>query len=82
MAKTPICILTADSKPLNDQILKRIISVTVTDNRANEADQLDITLDDSDGALELPRRGVKINCQLGFLGEGVTFQLTFYVFRE
>lgn len=71
MAKTPICILTADSKPLNDQILKRIISVTVTDNRANEADQLDITLDDSDGVLELPRRGVKINCQLGFLGEGV-----------
>ena len=71
MAKTPICILTADSKPLNDQILKRIISVTVTDNRANEADQLDITLDDSDGVLELPRRGVKINCQLGFVGEGV-----------
>lgn len=66
MIKTPICILTADNKPLNDQILKRIISVTVTDNRANEADQLDIVLDDSDGVLELPRRGVKINCQLGF----------------
>ena len=71
MVKMPICILTADSKPLNDQILKRIISVTVTDNRANEADQLDITLDDSDGVLELPRRGVKINCQLGFVGEGL-----------
>ncbi|MCH7306595.1 hypothetical protein MMO38_00340 [Acinetobacter sp. NIPH 1852] len=71
MIKTPICILTADSKPLNDQILKRILSVTVTDNRANEADQLDIVLDDSDGVLELPRRGVKINCQLGFVGEGV-----------
>lgn len=71
MVKTPICILTADSKPLNDLILQRIKSVTVTDNRANEADQLDITLDDSDGTLELPRRGVKINCQLGFVGEGV-----------
>lgn len=71
MVKTPVCILTADSKPLNDLILKRIISVTVTDNRANEADQLDITLGDSDGALELPRRGVKINCKLGFVGEGL-----------
>lgn len=71
MVKTPICILTADNKPLNDLILQRIISVTVTDNRANEADQLDIVLDDSDGVLELPRRGVKINCQLGFEGEGV-----------
>lgn len=71
MVKTPVCILTADSKPLNDLILKRIISVTVTDNRANEADQLDITLDDSDGTLELPRRGVKINCKLGFVGGGL-----------
>jgi len=71
MIKTPVCLLTVDSKPLNEQILKRIMSVTVTDNRANEADQLDITLDDSDGVLELPRRGVKINCQLGFVGEGM-----------
>lgn len=71
MVKTPICILTADNKPLNDLILQRIKSVTVTDNRANEADQLDIVLDDSDGVLDLPRRGVKINCQLGFEGEGL-----------
>lgn len=71
MVKTPICILTADNKPLNDLILQRIKSVTVTDNRANEADQLDIVLDDSDGVLELPRRGVKINCQLGFEGESL-----------
>lgn len=71
MIKTPICVLTADNQPLNEQIIKRIISVQVTDNRANEADQLDIVLDDSDGVLELPRRGVKINCQLGFEGEGL-----------
>lgn len=68
MTMTPRCILTADNKPLNASITSRIISVTVTDNRSGEADQLDITLDDHDGALELPRRGVKINCQLGFEG--------------
>lgn len=45
--------------------------MTVTDNRANEVDHLDITLDDSDKVLELPRRGVKTNCQLGFVGEGM-----------
>ncbi|MBJ8418771.1 contractile injection system protein, VgrG/Pvc8 family [Acinetobacter courvalinii] len=71
MPKIPVCILTADNKPLNDQITTRITSVTVTDNRANEADQLDIILNDTDGVLELPRRGVKINCQLGFEGEGL-----------
>lgn len=71
MLKTPICQLTVDNKPLNDLIQKRIISVHVTDNRADEADELSITLDDSDGKLELPKRGVKINCQLGFVGEGI-----------
>lgn len=69
MLKKPVCILTADNKPLNALIVARIISVDVTDNRADEADQLDITLDDHDGQLELPKRGVKINCQLGFAGE-------------
>lgn len=69
MIKTPLCILTADNVPLNAQIMKRIMSVTVTDNRANEADELSITLDDSDGLLELPKRGVKLNCKMGFKGE-------------
>lgn len=67
--KTPHCLITADNKPLNALITQRIISVTVTDNRSGEADQLDITLDDHDGVLELPRRGVKLNCKLGFVGD-------------
>ena len=69
MLKTPICILTADNKPLNEQINSRIISVTVTDNRADKADELSISIDDSDGLLELPKRGVRLNCKMGFIGE-------------
>lgn len=71
MIKTPVCIITANNQPLNALISSRIISVTVTDNRANEADELSIVLDDSDGALELPKRGVKLNCKMGFLGEDI-----------
>ena len=71
MIKTPVCIITANNKPLNAKIADRIISVQVTDNRANEADELSIVLDDFDGALELPKRGVKLNCQMGFLGESI-----------
>lgn len=71
MIKTPVCIITANNQPLNGLISSRIISVTVTDNRANEADELSIVLDDSDGALELPKRGVKLNCKMGFLGEDI-----------
>lgn len=72
MLKTPICLLTVDNKPLNDVIQQRILSVTVTDNRADEADQLDIVLDDSDGKLQLPKRGVTINCKLGFTDTKLT----------
>lgn len=79
MVKTPVCILTVDNKPLNDLIVQRIISVSLTDNRAKEADQLDIVLDDHDGKLELPKRGVKINCQLGFKGEPLTDKGDFIV---
>ena len=71
MIETPVCIITANNKPLNALISSRIISVTVTDNRANEADELSIVLDDSDGALELPKRGVKLNCKMGYLGENI-----------
>ncbi|MEF9955636.1 MAG: contractile injection system protein, VgrG/Pvc8 family [Acinetobacter sp.] len=69
--RMPICILTADDKPLNALITARIISVKVTDNRADEADQLEISLDDSDGALDFPKRGVKINCKLGWRGNSL-----------
>lgn len=71
MIKTPICLITANNKPLNQLISSRIISVTVTDNRANEADELSITLNDHDGVLELPKRGVRLNCQMGYLGESI-----------
>lgn len=71
MIKTPVCIITANNQPLNALISSRILSVQVTDNRANEADELSIVLDDSDGALELPKRGVKLNCKMGYLGEDI-----------
>lgn len=44
------------------------MSLTLTDNRGFEADQLDIELDDSDGKLVLPRRGAKIAVALGWQG--------------
>ncbi len=66
MTRTPLIRLTADNKPLNDKIMARLISLSVTDNKAKKADELAITLDDHDGALELPKRGVKLQCWLGY----------------
>ncbi|WP_049596827.1 phage late control D family protein [Yersinia nurmii] len=48
--------------------VERLLSLTLTDNRGFEADQLDIEFDDSDGQLALPRRGTSIEIALGWAG--------------
>jgi len=69
--RTPILKLTADSKPLNDQVMARIMTLSVTDNKNLDADELTLTLDDHDGALALPKRGVKLQCWMGFEDAGI-----------
>lgn len=69
--KKPVVQLTADNKPLSAELYRRLISLTVTDNKALEADELNITLDDSDGAVALPKRGVTLTVALGYVGEGL-----------
>ncbi|WP_341743110.1 contractile injection system protein, VgrG/Pvc8 family [Azonexus hydrophilus] len=50
---------------------KRLISLTHTDQRGFEADSLDIDLDDSDGALAMPAKGVEITLAFGWSGDGL-----------
>lgn len=69
--KKPIVQLTANNKPLSDELYRRLISLSLTDNKALEADELTLALDDSDGALALPKRGVTLTVALGYVGEGL-----------
>ena len=41
-------------------VAERLMSLSLTDNRGFEADQLTITLDDADGQLQLPPRGARL----------------------
>lgn len=66
MLRTPQIRLTADNKPLSDEIMARLISLTITDNKSGEADEITLTLDDHDSKLALPKRGVILQCYLGF----------------
>lgn len=50
---------------LND----RLISLSLTDNRGFEADTLELVIDDSDGKVVLPPRGVEISVAIGWQGE-------------
>lgn len=59
--------LTVDGVDISDRTRPRLVSLSLTDKRSGEADQLDIVLDDSDGRLELPRKGARIRLELGWL---------------
>lgn len=62
----PAFVLAAGGENINSLIQGRLMSLTMTDNRGFEADQLDIELDDSDGKLALPKRGETLSLHLGW----------------
>ncbi|MEN3749051.1 contractile injection system protein, VgrG/Pvc8 family [Sphingomonas sp. HF-S3] len=44
----------------------RLKSLRISEKRGGEADQLDLVLDDSDGAMALPRKGMMVQVRLGW----------------
>lgn len=64
----PAYELSVDGQDITADLAGRLISLTLTDNRGFEADQIDLTLDDADGRLDLPPRGAKLTLALGWAG--------------
>ncbi|WP_373963351.1 phage late control D family protein [Kosakonia sacchari] len=67
--KTPAFSITIAGNDVTELLDARLMSLTLTDNRGFEADQLDLELDDADGQIILPRRGAVINLSLGWKGQ-------------
>lgn len=67
----PIYQLGANGEDITIKLQNRLINLTLTDNRGFEADQLDITLDDSDGLLDLPAIGATLALSLGWQHSGL-----------
>lgn len=67
----PAWRLTVDGKDITGDISDRLNSLTLTDNRGFEADQLDISLDDTDGRLDLPPRGALVTLAIGWADTGL-----------
>ena len=57
-----------DGRDLTDRIRPRLLDLTLTESRGDEADQLDLRIHDHDGRLEIPRRGVDIVVAIGWEG--------------
>lgn len=64
--------LSLQEKDITQNIRKRLISLSLTDNRGFEADQLDIELDDSDGMMVMPQRNAVLALSLGWEGAALT----------
>lgn len=63
--KTPAFSISIEGRDITTVLDNRLMSLTLTDNRGFEADQLDLELDDADGKIVLPRRGAVITLALG-----------------
>ncbi|WP_414618461.1 phage late control D family protein [Serratia liquefaciens] len=64
--------LSLQEKDITQNIRKRLITLSLTDNRGFEADQLDIELDDSDGLMVMPQRNAVLALSLGWKGAALT----------
>lgn len=66
-------------RDITPKIDARLISLALTECRGGEADQLDLTLDDTDGALEIPGKGVTLSLAIGWTGSALVDKGTFVV---
>ena len=58
-----------DQKELAPDITGRIQSITVSDEEGMESDSISIDFEDSDGNLALPKRGVRVEVAMGYVGK-------------
>ncbi|WP_459614371.1 contractile injection system protein, VgrG/Pvc8 family [Bordetella sp. 2513F-2] len=69
--RTPAWRVTLDGRDVSAKIRPRLMQLSLTECRSDEADQLEIQLDDSDGQLAIPARGVVVRLALGWQDTGL-----------
>ena len=68
-----------DGKDISAAIRPRLMSMTITDNRGFTADTIELTLDDSDGQLDMPRRGATLRALIGWQGQALVDKGTYKI---
>ncbi|MDH0866466.1 phage late control D family protein [Mitsuaria sp. GD03876] len=71
--------LVVDGTDITVKINPRLISLSLTECRGGEADQLDLVLDDADGRLAIPPKKATIELHLGWAGQALVDKGTFVV---
>lgn len=68
---TPIWRITVNGNNVSDRILPRFVSLAITDDRANDSDEVELVVSDHDGRVELPSTGDTVTVAIGWLAETV-----------
>ncbi len=66
---TPIWRVTVNGNNVSDRIAPRFVSLTITDDRANDADEVELVVSDHDGRVELPDTGDTVEVAIGWRAE-------------
>ena len=75
----PVYQLLYNGRDISSDLRGRLLDLTLRDQRGFESDQLDITLDDSDGALPLPSAGATLQLALGWAHTGLIDKGSFQI---
>jgi phage protein D len=67
----PAWRITLEGEDWTGRIQPRLMELTLIDNRGLDADELDFSLEDSDGRLVIPPRGAMIHVALGWKHAGI-----------
>ncbi|MDR5775928.1 MULTISPECIES: phage late control D family protein, partial [unclassified Caballeronia] len=70
---------TLDGRDLSRQIAPKLISLTLSESRAEESDTLDLVIDDSKNTFAIPKRGANIRVAIGWVGESLVDKGVFTV---
>lgn len=76
---TPDFRLLADRREITAAFRERFLALTLTDEAGRASDALAVRLDDRDGDLALPRRGVALDVALGYREQGLAAMGVFTV---
>lgn len=71
--------ITLDGRDLTSVIDPRLMRLSIRECRADEADTLDLMLDDSDGGMEIPKRGAVLSVAIGWTGQALVPKGSFTV---
>jgi phage protein D len=79
MSMQPDYRISLQGQIISPEFRARLASLTLHDRRGMQADQLDITLTDDDGMLDIPPTGAELTLAIGWKGQALTERGTFIV---